>query len=286
MPELNDRQFSQWTTLLEERTGMVLPIERRSFLATSLSMRMREIGYQDHESYYQFLHSGSQGTVEWTTLVDRLTVHETRFFRHPESLDYIRDHFLPRRLSNDDKPYSVQIWSLGCATGEESYSLAMVVDEHLRSLGGNYYFGVTGTDISLDSLAIARSGEYNQLRLSNVPDAIKSRYFEPAGEMRYRVVDELKQRACFAKLNVMDIETAPLGAMDIIYCQNVLIYFDRPRRFEILNNAIRCLAPGGLLVLGAGEALGWEPEGLERISHPRILAYRRLAEQQISEDCA
>ncbi|QKQ24887.1 CheR family methyltransferase [Candidatus Reidiella endopervernicosa] len=283
LPEMDDALFNGWTEMLEARTGMVLHPARRSFLLTSISIRMREIGFRDPLAYFELLQSNGEGVVEWTTLVDRLTVHETCFYRHPESLQFIREQFLPESLSNHDKPYSLQVWSLGCATGEESYSLAMLIDHHLKSLGGDYYFGVTGTDISLDAIAEAKQATYGPMRLSKLPQSLLEAYFSPVEGGRYRVNESLRRRVCFAKLKIMDIDRAPMGAMDIIYCQNVLIYFERARRFEILNSAARYLAPGGLLILGPGEAPGWKPDGLERINDSNVVAYRRRADAEGSE---
>lgn len=275
MPEMDKAQFSRWSALLEERTGMMLPEERRSFLVTNLAIRMREIGCADFESYYDYLVSGRRGVVEWATLVDRLTVHETRFFRHLNSLDLLRDYFLPEWSSGRDTPLSMNIWSVGCATGEEAYTLAMVVDNHFAQPGGEYYIGVTGTDISLASLAVGRRGEYDIRKLTEVDAGLLRRYMTKTGERHYRVNEDLRRRVCFAQLNVLDMKKAAVGMMDLIYCQNLLIYFNRERRINILNNLARHLNPGGLLVLGSGEILGWDHPDLERVSYEKTLAFHR-----------
>lgn len=275
LPELDDFQFRQWVDLLEERTGSVLPAERRSFLVTSVAQRMREAGYEDYQSYYNFIRSGKRGFIEWMVLVDRLTVHETRFFRQQESLELIRTRFLPQRVEQADTPHKIQVWSLGCATGEEAYTLAIMLDDHFSQLQIPCYFSITATDISLASLAAGRRAVYHPFRVKDVPAALKERYLSCLENGYYEVDKALRQRVCFAQLNVMNLEQAPYAAMDIIFFQNVLIYFDLPRRQQILDQLAKRLAPGGLLLLGPGEMPGWRHPQLERIEHPGTLAYRR-----------
>jgi len=280
LPEMSEGQFRRWADLLERRTGMSLPEERRSFLVTNVGARMREIGCEDYEEYFQRLHSGVLGHVEWATLVHRLTVHETRFYRHPASLDYLRRAFLPDTLEGCPRPYRIQAWSVGCASGEETYTLAMLLDQRLRELGAKPYVAVTGTDLSLDALAAARRGVYHPLRVGSLPAHLSQRYLEKLQDGRYRVNVGLRRRVCFAQLNILDLASATLGPMDIIYCQNVLIYFDKLRRHRILGQLAARLAPGGVLVLGSGEAAGWRAEGLQRVQRRGVLAYRRpLAER-------
>ncbi len=275
--EMDDEQFDRWAELIESRTGMRLPPERKSFLVTSLGMRMREIGLSDYESYYDALHSGRAGTIEWSTLVDRLVVNETRFFRHRPSLELIRDRYLPGLEAPAGEPLRVQAWSVGCATGEEPYSLAILLHHSLRARADSAYFGVIGTDISASALAVARRGDYPDNRTRELPADLRDAYLEPAGPGRWEVERSLRQRVCFARMNVLGEQYAPAGLMDIVYCQNLLIYFDRPRRIEIVDRLAARLRPGGLLVLAPGEIVGWTPGGLERMGGDEVLAFRRTA---------
>jgi len=282
---MDDAQFTRWVELVKQRTGMRLPAERKSFLVTSLGLRMREVGYTDYQAYYDYLVSGRQGMVEWATLVDRLTVHETRFFRHEGALNVIRKHCLPG--ATQDPPaerIAVQAWSAGCATGEEPYTLAMIIDDHLASLGCEYYVGITATDISAGSLAEARRGIYSRHKLKDLDPRLLGKYFTRIDDGNYQVSEQLRKRVCFARMNILDIGHAPLGDMDIIVCQNLLIYFDREERIKILNAVVEHLAPGGVLILGAAEILGWSHPQLQRLKDNDALAFRRLPEP--SAECA
>ncbi len=277
---MDDRQFRSWAELLEERTGMVLPEERRSFLVTGVGLRMREVGFTDFDAYYEYLASGRAGRVEWAALVDHLTVQETRFFRDPKALALIEAHFLPRAAARVAAGNSVHVWSAGCATGEEAYTLGMMLDEHLSNEGLPRYYGITGSDISLQALSRARQGRYSNGRLGSVPSRYASLYCQPAGSLRFEVVESLRRRSCFTQLNLLDDVAAVLPGMDLVYCQNVLIYFDQARRVRILSNLMARLRPGGLMILGPGEAMGWSAPGVERIGGPNVLAFRRLEAEE------
>ena len=277
MSGMDDAQYLQWRALLEERTGMVLPDERRSFLITSLSIRMREIGFDDYHEYFKFVLDGRDGAVEWATLVDRLTVHETRFFRHMASVHMLRELVLPELMGQDEPPKTVQCWSVGCSTGEEPYTLAMVLDHFQETDYCKYYFGITASDISLASLSTGRKGVYHSRKLRDVDTVLRNKYFKRVDDTHFEVNEALRKRICFAQLNVLEMERVPVGKVHLIFCQNMLIYFDRERRVEILNNLIEHLLPGGILILGAGEILSWNPPTLEKIVFNNTLAFRRLA---------
>ncbi|SEO93062.1 CheR family methyltransferase [Aquisalimonas asiatica] len=275
LPEMDDRQFACWASLLERRTGMTMPPERKSFLVTSVGLRMREVGFQDYDAYYRHLQSGVAGNLEWAALVDRLTVHETRFFRDPAAVQYVADTALPERIDHGQDELS--LWSVGCSTGEEVYTLAMSVADGLARHGSTARFGVTGTDISLQALSVGRSGVYPARRLRDIPQTAQAAFCEPVpGQNHFRIKAGLRRRVCFAQMNVLNVHQARRLPMDIIYCQNLLIYFDWARRQAIVDGLAQHLRPGGLLILGAGELVRGHPEQLERVTDAGdVLAFRR-----------
>ena len=281
--QMDDVQFGDWTTLLEERTGMHLPVERRSFLETSLGLRMKEIGMQDYATYYKHLLSEKYGQREWLTLVDRLTVHETRFFRHEPSLEVLETIILPELFEADSTRKKLQIWSAGCSTGEETYTLCMMADRFIRSFyeksESNCYLAVTGMDISVPALVTARKAIYDRYKMRYVPEQYLDQYFVQQDDGRSMIVDELKKRVCFVPFNIIDMKKAVVEPMDIIFCQNVLIYFNRDRRKQIIHQLVERLKPGGFLVLGAGEALNNPHPELEKIDYPNSLAFKKKQEQ-------
>ena len=271
--DMSDVEFRKWQTLLEERTGVVVSEQRRAFLQTNLTARMRELGVTDYLSYYQQVTAGPRGAVEWSTLLDRLTVQETRFFRHRPSFEVLEQYLRGRLAQGLQQPW--ELWSVGCSSGEEPYSLAITAAEVLRETDRPAHFGVTGTDISLNALSKARDAQYSARRLDQMEEDLSQRYFLAQPDGRLKVIPSLAARVCCAKLNVLELAKAPMSGMDVIFCQNLLIYFRRWRRREILNRLAERLAPGGLLVVGVGEVVGWQHPELIPVADERVLAFTR-----------
>ncbi|MDX1456907.1 MAG: protein-glutamate O-methyltransferase CheR [Marinobacter sp.] len=280
LPDMDEAQFDQWQTLLEHRTGITLSAERKSFLETNLGIRMREIGCGSYQAYYEKVVGSPEAIVEWSTLVDRLTVQETRFFRDQDACRLVSDYILTRpREQLRRRP--LEVWSVGCSSGEEPYTLAMLLNESMTQLGLPPLFGVTGSDISKPAIARAQRGLFNARKLLGMDEALKARYFRPAEQNSVEIVDNIRQRVCFTRLNVLDLKHAPMHGMNIIFCQNLLIYFRRWRRREIVKHLAERLAPGGLLVLGQGELTDWQPPGLQRVPSEKVLAWiRRQSDEE------
>lgn len=274
LADMSAADFRDWQALLEDRTGVVVNEQRRAFLQTSLGARMRELGIADYGTYYRQVTDGPRGAVEWSNLLDRLTVQETRFFRHKASFDVL-ESFLLQRLEQVGPSRPLALWSVGCSSGEEPYSLAMVAAKVLEDAGLAPLYGVTGTDISLNALNRAREATYAARKLADIDPELATRYFSAQDDGRYRVIPDLAGRVCCARLNVLELAKAPMSGMDVIFCQNLLIYFRRWRRREILNRLAERLAPGGLLVIGVGEVADWHHPLLEPVADERVLAFTR-----------
>ncbi len=274
-PTMDDAEFSRWVDLLERRTGVVVPPDRKTFLVTGVRSRMRETGHATFADYFEDLLAGAKGAIEWATLVDRLTVHQTHFFRHQPSFDLVAKDWLPKYLQSNGGD-TIHAWSVGCSTGEEAYTLAMVLDDALtRHSSGKTYFGITATDISAAALAVGRGASYPMPKLDEVPEHYRARYCEPETVESFRIVEPLVKRVGFVQFNLMDVARAPLKRLDLVFCQNVLIYFARERRTALLDALAGLLKPGGLLVLGPGEVLGFTHPLLTRLGGPQTLAFRR-----------
>ena len=274
-PVMEQEQFEHWQALLEDRTGMTLNQERKTFLETSLNIRMRELGIADYDVYYEQLVAGTTESkaMEWSVLVDRLTVQETSFFRHESSYALVEE-FVGKFVERPGKQ-SLDVWSVGCSTGEEPYSLAMLINEIFTEKKSQHFFGITATDISLPTLGKARRGIYPSRRVERVDATMRGKYFESVSEREYQVVPSLRDRVCFARLNVLEINKAPMQDMDLIFCQNMLIYFRRWRKRQIVTHMAERLAPGGMMVLGLGEITDWSHPDLERVPFKDTLAFRR-----------
>ena len=274
LPTLSDRQFAQWSTLLEERTGIHLVRQQRTLLESQVSIRMRELGLDDYDRYYVEVTHGVSGMMEWSTLVDRIAVKETSFFRHRPSLEYVR-RYLQNKINNQQLPGSFDVWSIGCATGEEAYSLAMVINDCFELAALNPYYGITAVDISTTALTKAREAHYSAHKLEEVkPEEIK-RYLQHCDDGSYEVVSKLRERVCFTQGNIIRPDCMPHVKVDVIFCQNLLVYFRRWLRRDILNALVDRLKPGGLLIIGLGEAVDWEHPKMHRVSVDDVQAYLR-----------
>ncbi|MCP5208333.1 MAG: protein-glutamate O-methyltransferase CheR [Hahellaceae bacterium] len=275
MPPIEEATFKKWQDLLEDRIGLSLPAHRKSFLQTSLGSRMREIGCLSYEDYYSRVNSGTKGLIEWSVLVDRLTVQETRFYRDIDALDLVKDYVLTRPIEQLKKT-PIEAWSVGCSSGEEPYSLAMLLTECMNTLGLRNYFGITGTDISKPALEKARAGVYPSRKLVTLEAGLKEKYFDPHEKPGFFVLKKvIKERVGLSRVNILELGNAPMHGMNIIYCQNVLIYFRKWRRKEIISRLAERLVPGGLLILGQGEIVDWEHPDLQRVKNDKALAFIR-----------
>ncbi len=271
---MSDDEYALWMILLEERTGITLPELRKSFLLSKLSIRMQELGISEYKSYFAYVTHGKAGRVEWETLVDRLTVHETRFFRDTQALSFIKHAYLEKLTFEKDTP-NIHIWSVGCATGEEPYSLMMYIDKYMADKNEKCYLAVTASDISHDALAVGKKAVYHKNRFTNVPDEYLEQYLDNVDNNHYLVKESLRKRICFNRLNLLNLDSSSVGKMEIIICQNVLIYFKREIRLNILNLLVEHLEHGGFLILGAGEITGWQHPEIISMQYNGVLAFQK-----------
>lgn len=232
--------------------GIQIPTAKRWYLEGRVRVRMQRIGV-DSVARYVSLVREDKGREELGQLVEALRVGETRFFRHGAQVTALRRVVIPdieaRRIGSGLR--QVRAWSAGCATGEEPYTVAMLLDEALPSSRG-FRHEVLATDISEDALAVAQAGTFDALAVKTVPEAMRSRYFVAEGA-EWRVSERLRAIVRFERRNLQDA-VYPRG-FDLILCRNVLIYFDRAGRERVIERLADSLVPGGYLFLGYSETL-------------------------------
>jgi len=281
IPEMGFGEFSLWQSMLEKRTGLWLPETRKAFLVTSLHRHMREKKIDNYQDFYQILDKGLVSSLDWARLVDSLTVHETCFYRDKDSLNlvtsYCRNKALQEFDLNPNNSQHFQLWSVGCSTGEETYTLALEMEKLntslLQSTGKNIYYGVTGIDVSYPSLVIAREGIYSDKKLDFMPTTSLNSYFEKLADGHIQVKEEIRKRTCFIQYNILEINQQPNQYYDVIYCQNVMIYFTQERKESIVNDLAKRLKPGGILILGHGEVTSVTNPNLTRVDNKHCLAF-------------
>ncbi len=265
-----------WAELVESKTGLRLTSDWEAVFLDRIAAQSEKSGFDSLGEYYKYLSGrGPHSAVEWATLMEQLTVSETWFFRHPPSLRLIRDEVTRLCLARNVESEAIQIWSVGCASGEEAFSLAMVADGVLSKYQKNRFLAVTGTDINDKALTVARKAYYPGHRMYGVGEKYRRRYLIAQLDGGYRVRAGIRRRVCFTRFNVLDDSPGPWGGQDMVYCQNMLIYFAPARRHAILNRLADYVKPGGVLISSPGEAGGWQHDQFVPMQRPHVLAFRR-----------
>ena len=238
------RDFQFIADLLRTRTGISLPATKATFVFSRLAPRLRALNISNFKDYRQIL-TGRHAESEIGVMVNRLTTNLTRFFREPHHFDALRRALAvcgPR----------IRIWSAGCSTGQEPYSIAMVAAEFLKTRP-SVDLRILATDIDTEVLSRAKSGEYDAEDLDGVP-AWARNFFEQAGHDRIRIAEPARQLVQFKTLNL--IANWPMrGPFDVIFCRNTAIYFDKPVQKRVYGGMARLLKPEGLLCIGHSESL-------------------------------
>ena len=275
--------FDVWKATIEERTGVQITPDRERALALLLDRRMKELDSEDIDQYMSDALDVAKGAQEWSGLIDSLLVKETSFFRHRPSMDYVRA-WVKSAVRDKSCNEPLWVWSLGCSTGEEAYSLAIIVEQAMQAEGLEPRYGIIGTDISREAIFQARRGIYRESKMASVDQSVNRAYFDPVGKGLWRVKADLRRRVCFLTSNILT-DKSPLirRKMHLIYCQNMLVYFRRWKRREIIGQLTNHLDDRGCLMLGLGELSNWLPCGLTRVTQRNIQAYIKdeRAEQRV-----
>jgi chemotaxis protein methyltransferase CheR len=256
--QLSDRHFHSIAKLIESQVGIKLPKGKRLMLEGRLHKRARALNYDNLNDYVADLFEEGRLDTELTQLIDVVTTNKTDFFREPAHFAFLRETAVPDLLKHRSRgSQSLKVWSAASSTGMEAYTTAMVLDDMTRT-GSRFNFGILGTDISTAVLGIARSAIYTRDAIAPVPSEFVKRYFlrsrNPSSE-EVRVVPELRRQTNFMRLNLMD-KTYPIDVdVDIIFCRNVLIYFDRETQRKVVEHLCAHLRPGGYLMVGHSESM-------------------------------
>jgi chemotaxis protein methyltransferase CheR len=262
--------------LFLQSCGFVLRDDLSFVAERRLAPRLEALGLRDFGAYHRFLRFDPRGPEELETAIDLLVPHETYFFREPQQLEAFETEVLPTVETRATRTRRLTLWSAGCSTGEEPYTLAMLLVDR-PSLAG-WDLDVLGTDLSKKSLTQARHAEYGSTALRATSPEQLARYFEPLPNARHRVKDAYRAPVRFGQLNLLDEKAAALlPRFDVIVCRNVLIYFDTATRRRVVDLFFERLLPGGFLLLGHSENLLSLSTRFEIVQLAGDLVYRRPA---------
>jgi chemotaxis protein methyltransferase CheR len=273
-PLMTPEEFRQVREALVAYAGLSFKDDLRYLLERRLASRLEALGLGDYGAYAKLLQSGAAGRAELALAAELLLTHETYFFREMDQLQSFVDELLPVLEAERASRRRLRIWSAGCSTGEEPYTLAMLLLESGRFTGWDV--SVLGTDLSRKALEKAKAAEYPLSALRSTPADLSAKYFTHAAPGRYRVVDPVRAMVQFGQVNLLDEQNLSLvGPADVIFCRNVMIYFAPEARKRALQVLHRKLGEGGFLLLGHSENLINVTADFELVQLKRDLVYRR-----------
>jgi len=274
---LTDREFRLLQQLIYREAGIHLSDVKKALVSGRLAARLRALNCRDFTQYYKRVESD---VVERTRMLDCIATNETRFFREPKQFEFLERSVLPQWRSMGEAgviPKRIRAWSAACSTGEEPYTLAMVLATHFPAIDG-WSVEIVASDISTRVLAAAKAGVWPIERSADIPERFRKAWMlrgMHAEEGRMRAHPTLNAMIDFRRINLHDAEDQIPGTFDLLFCRNVLIYFNRESKAGVMQRLLQHLSPAGLLFLGHAESLVGTSHGLQHVG-PTV--YRRAGE--------
>jgi chemotaxis protein methyltransferase CheR len=251
LPPLTDETFEKFRALIREKTGIHMREGKQILISNRLRKRIIHLGLAGYEEYYQLLVRGKDADKEIPNFIDAVSTNETYFFREGNHFTALAHTILPE-LFKAGRP--LRIWSAGCSTGEEVYTLRIIADEAAQAAGAPQA-QIVGTDISTTVVANAREGIYRERALRLVPPSTLTSNFLALADGAYQVRPEVRKRVEFRVHNLF-VDPPPMERIDVIFCRNVMIYFDKPTQEKLVDGIFaRALQPDGYLFIGHSESL-------------------------------
>jgi chemotaxis protein methyltransferase CheR len=251
-PQLTPADLERFCRYLYDRTGMVYGESKRYYVERRLADRMRAVRDTNFAAYFTRLRADA---AELSAFINAFTVNETYFYREDHQLRCLSSDLLPELVRGKSAGDKVRIWSFPCSTGEEAYSIAIWLLETWPMVDA-YHVEIVGSDVDTAALEQARIGHYGERALARLPAEVRDRYFEPPFHGEREIIDDLKESVSFGPANLMERATLePQGQFDVIFCRNVLIYFDEAARTRAVENLYTALRPGGFVCLGHSESM-------------------------------
>jgi chemotaxis protein methyltransferase CheR len=256
-PAMSSRVYGKLASYLQERLGIKLPPAKRVMLQTRVLKRLKALGLPSYEKYVEYVFSPQGQAEELEHLFDVTTTNKTEFFREIAHFDVLFQKVLPelseKRECSSDRPFVA--WSAGCSTGEEAYSLAIVLEEFAKA-NSPFAYSILASDISTRVLAVAKKAVYEEEKIAMITYDWRKDYFlrsKDRSRREVRVAPFLRSKVNFFRLNLMDERYSLPAKADVIFCRNVVIYFERRIQLELLHRFARCLHAGGYLFTGHAE---------------------------------
>jgi chemotaxis protein methyltransferase CheR len=253
---MTNADFEKLSGFIYKEYGIKMPPIKKTLLESRLHKRLNSLSISSFKEYIDLILKAKETDYEIIKMVDAITTNKTEFFREASHFDFLTSQILPSVYERNDK--HLKIWSAGCSSGEEVYTLAMILSEYMEQ-NNDLDYSILGTDISTDVLNKAINAIYPEDRVFSIPLHLKRKYFLKSKESKnrtVRIVPSIRKKAHFLRLNFMD-KTYPISQMfDVIFCRNVLIYFDKVTQEKVINKLCERLNKGAWLFLGHSESIG------------------------------
>lgn len=253
--ELSDDDFNKLGQFIYNNYGIKMPITKKNLLKSRLHCRLKANNFNSFKEYTNYILSNKNNHEEIIHMIDVVSTNKTEFFREESHFDFIVSQLLPE-LTNNSSDRELKLWSCASSSGEEVYTLGMILSHYSESVH-HLKFSILGTDISKRILEKAVKAVYDEERIKPIPYHLKKKYLMRnvnIDQPDYRIAPEIRQRTSFQRLNLMDERYDIPKDFDIVFCRNVLIYFDRTTQEKVISNICNHLKPNGLLFLGHSES--------------------------------
>jgi chemotaxis protein methyltransferase CheR len=269
--QITEQEFEKLAGFIQRYYGIQLKKEKHTLLTGRLHKLLTDLGIQTFSEYYDYLMKDTTGKAV-AVLIDKISTNHTFFMREPDHFEYFRESVLPF-LKASVKSRDLRVWCAASSTGEEPYTLAMILRDYFGGLQPAWETTVLATDISQAALEVAREGIYSQERVAPLPKAWSMKYFRKLDAQSVMVSDALKQEVIFRRFNLME-EVFPFRQkMHVIFCRNVMIYFDQKTKDRLVEKFYALLEDGGYLFIGHSESLNRDAT---RFKYIRPAVYRKL----------
>jgi chemotaxis protein methyltransferase CheR len=274
---LSDGLFEEWRTLIYQQTGIWFQDNKKYLLESRLMKRMNFLGIPSYEKYFEFVKFSPERAREIKFLHEAITINETFFFRNQPQLEAMVSTIIPEIMKNPNRPQKnkIRIWSAASSSGEEAYSVAIMFNEFIKPKFPGLEIEVVGTDINYAVVETAKEGVYKEYSIRNAPPYYLKKYFRTNGDT-YVIDPAIKKNVSFKVMNLYnDFEMRLMMNFDIIFCANVLIYFDLRSKIKVVSSLYNSLIKNGYLFIGYSETLHGISKAFKVISFPKTVAYKK-----------
>jgi len=273
--KIADQEFANLRDFIYEQCGIYIADNRKYLLENRLGNRLKQLNLRDFEEYYNYLRYDAGKAMEMKKLFEVITTNETSFYRNPPQLQVFQEKVLTEVIRQSGDKKRLRIWSAGCSTGEEPYTISMIIHEMLGSAVADWDIRITANDLSERVLESARRGVYNDYTLRSTPKEAVDRFFEADNGMN-KVRPEVKKLVSFGQINLKDkVQLKRVERSQIVFCRNVIIYFDDAMKKQVINSFYDNLLPGGYLIIGHSESLHNITRAFKPIHFPGAIIYKK-----------